>query len=44
MDTHAIVSLDDGKQDNLRASRRLRPGIDELGAVIMTEYEGVKGP
>ena len=30
MDAYAIVSLDDGKQYNLRASRRLRPRIDEL--------------
>ena len=30
MDAYAIVATDDGKQYNLRASRRLRPRIDEL--------------
>ena len=29
MDAYAIVATDDGKQYNLRASRRLRPRIDE---------------
>ena len=44
-DGYACVSLDDGKQYNLRCSRRLRPRIDEvpirvpLGAVQIAALE-----
>jgi hypothetical protein len=44
MDGYAIVALDDGKQYNLRVSRRLRPRIDDLrcGPLWMEIVEGLK--
>ena len=44
MDAYAIVSLDDGRQYNLRSSRRLRPRIDDLdcGPLWMEIVEGLR--
>lgn len=44
MDAYAIASTADGKQYNLRASRRLRPRIDDLsvGPFWMEIVEGLK--
>lgn len=44
VDGYAIVSLDDGRQYNLRVSRRMRPGIDDLtcGPLWMVIVEGLK--
>jgi hypothetical protein len=44
MDAYAIVSLDDGRQYNLRASRRLRPRSDELdcGPLWMEIVRGLR--
>ena len=44
MDGYAIISLDDGKQYNLRVSRRLRPRIDDLrcGPMWMEIIEGLR--
>jgi len=43
-DGYACLSLDDGKQYNLRCSRRLRPRIDELdvGPLWMDIIEGLR--
>jgi hypothetical protein len=43
-DGYAILSLDDGRQYNLRVSRRLRPRIDELdvGPLWMDILEGLR--
>jgi len=43
-DGYACVSLDDGRQYNLRCSRRLRPRIDELdvGPLWMEIIEGLR--
>lgn len=43
-DGYAIVALDDGKQYNLRVSRRLRPRIDDLevGPLWMEIVEGLR--
>jgi hypothetical protein len=43
-DGYACVTLDDGKQYNLRCSRRLRPRIDELdvGPLWMDIIEGLR--
>jgi hypothetical protein len=43
-DGYACISLDDGKQYNLRCSRRLRPRIDELdaGPLWMEILEGLR--
>lgn len=43
-DGYVIVSLDDGRQYNLRVSRRLRPAIDDLrcGPLWMNIVEGLK--
>jgi hypothetical protein len=43
-DGYACISLDDGRQYNLRCSRRLRPRIDELdvGPLWMEVIEGLR--
>jgi hypothetical protein len=43
-DGYACISLDDGKQYNIRVSRRLRPRIDELdaGPLWMDIIEGLR--
>jgi hypothetical protein len=44
VDGYAIVTLDDGKQYNLRVSRRLRPNMDEIGVgpLWMEIVEGLR--
>ncbi len=44
VDGYAICSLDDGRQYNLRVSRRMRPGIDDLscGPMWMEILEGLR--
>jgi hypothetical protein len=43
-DAYACLSLDDGRQYNVRASRRLRPRIDQLdvGPIYMEILEGLR--
>ena len=44
VDGYAIVALDDGRQHNLRVSRRMRPAIDDLscGPMWMRIVEGLR--
>ncbi len=44
VDGYAIVALDDGRQYNLRVSRRMRPAIDDLscGPMWMRIVEGLR--